>query len=159
MKWNDKHDILITMTITMVSSSSLLLPLASSLTPPQSPSSSSLSSQQPILSWASIDMIRIIVVVVVVITATTSKQKQKNWLYEQKNSSARISFPWRPLHDYDVKHPNATFHGGPEHTTTNFPFSFWSWIKSLLIQLKEKSPAFDKLGGPNRRDKVWIDAS
>ena len=24
------------------------------------------------------------------------------------------------LHDQDVKHPNATFHGGHEHTTTGF---------------------------------------
>ena len=33
------------------------------------------------------------------------------------------------------------------HTTTNFPPSFWTWIKSLRIQLQEKSPAFDILSG------------
>ena len=26
------------------------------------------------------------------------------------------------LHDQDVKHPNATFYGGHEHTTTGFSF-------------------------------------
>ena len=30
---------------------------------------------------------------------------------------------------------------------TNFPFSFWNWIKSLRVQLHEKAPAFDKLSG------------
>ena len=69
------------------------------------------------------------------------------------------TFLWRPLHDYDVKPPNASFYGGSKHTTTNFPFSFWTWIKSLRIQLQEKSPTFDKLRGPVRRDKVWKDAN
>ena len=31
------------------------------------------------------------------------------------------TFPWRPLHDYDVKPPNLTFYGGREHTKKNFP--------------------------------------
>ena len=31
------------------------------------------------------------------------------------------TFPWRPLHDYDVNPPNATFFGGREHTKKNFP--------------------------------------
>ena len=57
------------------------------------------------------------------------------------------TFLWRPLHDYDVKPPNLTFYGGRGHTTTNFPSSFWTWIKSLRIQLQEKSPAFDILSG------------
>ena len=39
------------------------------------------------------------------------------------------TFLWRPLHDYDVKPPNATFYGGRGHTTTKFPFSIWTWIK------------------------------
>ena len=56
-------------------------------------------------------------------------------------------FLWRPLHDYDVKPPNLTFYGGRGHTTTNFPCSFWTWIKSLRIQLQEKSPVFDVLSG------------
>ena len=30
---------------------------------------------------------------------------------------------------------------------TNFSSSFWTWIKSLRIQLQEKSPAFDILSG------------
>ena len=57
------------------------------------------------------------------------------------------TFLWRPLHDYDVKPPNATFYGGRGHTTTNFPFSIWTWIKPLRIQLQEKSPTFDELSG------------
>ena len=56
------------------------------------------------------------------------------------------TFLWRPLHDYDVK-PNLTLYGGRGHTTTNFPSYFWAWIKSLRIQLQEKSPAFDILSG------------
>ena len=31
------------------------------------------------------------------------------------------TFPWRPLHDYGVKPPNATFYGGRERTKKNFP--------------------------------------
>ena len=57
------------------------------------------------------------------------------------------TFLWRPLHDYDVKPPNLTFYGGRGHTTTNFPSSFLTWIKSLRIQPQEKSPAFDILSG------------
>ena len=56
-------------------------------------------------------------------------------------------FLWRPLHDYNTKPPNATFYGGRGHTTTNFPFSIWTWIKPLRIQLQEKSPTFDELSG------------
>ena len=55
------------------------------------------------------------------------------------------SFLWRPLHDYEVKPPNLPFYGGREQTTTKFPSSFWTWIKSLRIQPQEKSPAFDIL--------------
>ena len=81
----------------------------------------------------------------------------KNQLfYEQNNSFARAShffstFLWRLLHahDFDVKPPNATFYGGRKLATTNFPFSFWNWIKFLGIQLQEKLPAF-----LSRRDKV-----
>lgn len=51
------------------------------------------------------------------------------------------------LHNYDVKPPNATFYGGREHTATTFPLSFLTWIKSLRIQLYEKSLTFDKLNG------------
>ena len=57
------------------------------------------------------------------------------------------AFLWRPLHDYDVKRPNATLYGGLGHTTTNFPFAIWTWIKPLRIQLHEKSPTFDELSG------------
>ena len=42
-------------------------------------------------------------------------------------------FPWRPWNGYNVKPPNATFYGGRKHRTTNFPFSFSSWINSLRI--------------------------
>ena len=66
------------------------------------------------------------------------------------------TFLWRPLHDYNVKPPIATFYGGRGHTTTNFPFSIWTWIKPLRIQLQEKSPTFDELSG-SRRDIIWKD--
>ena len=33
-------------------------------------------------------------------------------------STFELSFSWRPLHDYDVQPPNATFHGGRGH---------WQW--------------------------------
>lgn len=52
-----------------------------------------------------------------------------------------------PLHDWDVKPPKATFYEGLEHTTTNFPFYFLTWVNSLRIQLQEKLPTFDKLSG------------
>ena len=55
------------------------------------------------------------------------------------------TFLWRPLPYYDVKPANATFYGGREHTTTNFPFSFWTSIKSYRIQLQEKLPTLDEL--------------
>ena len=75
------------------------------------------------------------------------------------------TFLWRSLHDYDVKLPNAKFYVGrarEDTRTVNFPFSaFWSWVKSLRIHLQEleKSPTFDKLSGPDRRDKSWKDAN
>ena len=56
------------------------------------------------------------------------------------------TFLWRPVHDYDVKPPNAMFYGG-HTTTTNFPFSIWTWIKPSRIQLQEKSPTFDEFSG------------
>ena len=78
--------------------------------------------------------------------------KKNNRFNDQNNSSALTvfstdTFPWLPLHDYDVKPPAFTFYVGREHTTTNFPLSFWTWIKSLRIQLQEKWPAFDILRG------------
>ena len=57
------------------------------------------------------------------------------------------TFPWRPVHDYYVKLPNLPFYGGRGHAMTNFPSYFWTWIKSLRIQLQQKSPAFDILSG------------
>ena len=60
------------------------------------------------------------------------------------------TFLWRPLHDYEKKPPNLTFYGGRGHATTNFPSSFWTWIKSLRIQLQENSPTFDILSGSKK---------
>ena len=37
-----------------------------------------------------------------------------------------------------MKLPNLPFYGGCGHTTTNFPSSFWAWMKSLRIQLQQK---------------------
>ena len=50
-------------------------------------------------------------------------------------------FLWRSLHN-DVKPRNATFYGGSERTTTNFPSPFFTWIMFLRIQLQEKSQAY-----------------
>ena len=75
---------------------------------------------------------------------------KKQYRFNDRNNNAARAFStflWRPLHDYDVKPLNLTTCGGRGHTTTNFPFSFWNWIKSLRIQLQEKSPAFGILSG------------
>ena len=47
------------------------------------------------------------------------------------------TFLWRPLHDDDEKPPNLTFYEGHGNTTTNFPSSFWTWVKFLRIQLQD----------------------
>ena len=78
--------------------------------------------------------------------------QKNNRFNDQNNSSACASrflvhFLWRPLHDYDVKPPYLMFYGGRGHTMTNCPTSFWTWIKSLRIQLLESSPTFDILSG------------
>ena len=77
--------------------------------------------------------------------------KKNQWSKQQLCTCITVfstdTFPWLPLHDYDVKPPDFTFYVGREHTTTNFPLSFWTWIKSLRIQLQEKWPAFDILSG------------
>ena len=51
------------------------------------------------------------------------------------------------LHDYDVKLPDATYHGGREHTRTNSRsfFSFWTWIQSFKKWIQEKSLTFNHL--------------
>ena len=76
------------------------------------------------------------------------QQRQKNdWVYEQNNCSARASRFL--IHFFDVycttttwKPPNATFCGGRGHTTTHFPFSIWTWIKPLRIQLHWRKVAY-----------------
>ena len=92
------------------------------------------------------------------------QQRQKtNWFYDQNNSSARITlfstFLLRPLHDYDVKPSNPTFCRGRGHTTTNFPFSIWTWIKPLRINSRKSSLNLMNWAVPNRRDKVWKEAN
>lgn len=63
-------------------------------------------------------------------TTTVSKILIINYLLYEQNSSAHATrtffstFLRRPLHDYDMKLPNATFYGGNEHTMMNFPPSF-----------------------------------
>ena len=64
------------------------------------------------------------------------------------------TFLWHPLHDYDVKPPNAMFYGGCGHTTTNFPSSIWTWINHLRIQLQEKLPTFDELSCSKKKIEV-----
>ena len=76
------------------------------------------------------------------------QQHQKTIGFMSKTTTLHVhqdfsTFLWRPMHDYDVKPPNATLYGGRGHTTTNFPFSISTWIKSWTIHLQEKSPTFD----------------
>ena len=52
----------------------------------------------------------------------------------------------RPLHDHEVKTPNAMFMEDVNVRQRIFPF-FLNRIKSLRIQLQKKSPTFDKLNG------------
>ena len=81
---------------------------------------------------------------------TTATPLKNNWLCEQNNSSARASrFLVRFL---DVHATNTTWTSQCDVlwracTTVKFPFSFWTWIKSLRIQLQKKSSTFDKLTG------------
>ena len=86
-------------------------------------------------------------------TTTTTTTSKNNLFYEQNNSSARAScFLYISLTStarlrQDTS-ADATFYRGRGHTTTNSPFSFWTWIlRFLIIQLQEKSPAFDILRG------------
>ena len=74
------------------------------------------------------------------------KKSKKNW-FMSKTTSLHVHLvfwyiPWR-----HCTTPDATFYGGRLYTTTNFPFSFWSWIKFVRIQLQEKAPTFNKLKG------------
>ena len=94
------------------------------------------------------------------------QQRQKTIVFMTKTIALHMhhvfsTFLWRPLPDYDVKPPKATLYGGRGHATTNVPFSIWTWIKPLRIQLQEMSPTFNELRGSNanRRDKVWKDAN
>ena len=81
-------------------------------------------------------------------TTTTTSKKQLILSAKQQLCTCITHFStflWRPLLDYDAKPPNASFYGrGRGNTTTNSPFSFWTWIIYLRIQLmQERSPAFD----------------
>ena len=89
--------------------------------------------------------------------ATTTATPLKNsWLCEQNNSSARASrFLVRFL---DVHVTNMTWTSQCDVlwracTTVKFPFSFWTWIKSLRIQLQKKSSTFEKLNGSKLTQK------
>ena len=78
------------------------------------------------------------------------RQRQKTIGFMSKTTALHVHqafgiFLWRPLHDCDVKLSNVTFYTGSEHNARNFPFSLWTCIKSMRIQLQETSPLFDKL--------------
>ena len=56
------------------------------------------------------------------------QQRQKPIGFMTKTRALHVitlfsTFLLRPLHNYYVKRPNATFCRGRGHTTTNFPFS------------------------------------
>ena len=69
------------------------------------------------------------------------------------------TFLWRPLHDFNVKPPKATFYRGRGHTTKNFPFFIWTWIKPLRINSSKGNLQLTNWAVPIRRDKVWKDAN
>ena len=64
-----------------------------------------------------------------------------------------------PLHDCDTKPPNAMFYGWCEHTTTNFPSSFWTWLSPYKFNCRKNSPHLTNWVGPNRHNKVWKDTN
>ena len=83
---------------------------------------------------------------------------KKNWFYQQNNCSARASrflvhsnYLWRPLHDYDVQPPNATFQRGRGH---------WQWQIFLYLNmdksLKNSTPG--KVAYIWRTERFQIDA-
>ena len=47
--------------------------------------------------------------------------------------------------------PNCRFYGGRKQATTNFSFSFYTWMRSPRNQLPEKSPTFDIFSDLARR--------
>ena len=57
--------------------------------------------------------------------------------------NAILYFSLSSLHDFDVKMPTCTFYGGRKQTTTNFSFSFYTWMRFPRNQLLENSPTFD----------------
>ena len=68
----------------------------------------------------------------------------RNWSIgfwaKQQLCTLFTTFLWRQLHDYDVKPPNATFYGCREHRTTNFLFSFWTWIIIQICNSNNSTP-------------------
>ena len=63
--------------------------------------------------------------------------------FMSKKSSARASrflVHFFDVHCTATTTSNATFHGGRERTSTNFPFPFCTWKKSLRIQLQGNCP-------------------
>ena len=52
------------------------------------------------------------------------------------------TFLWCPLRNYDMKPPNLTFYG------TNFPSSFWTWIKFIFLATFSLPPSSSLLKVP-----------
>ena len=81
--------------------------------------------------------------------ADVQRERKKKSLISKTSTShvhhtfLYISLPF--LHDYDVKIPNFLFHGERKQATTELDFSFWAWIWSLEIQLREGLPTFFKV--------------
>ena len=71
------------------------------------------------------------------------------------------TFLWRPLYDYDMKPPNATFYGGRELSKTKFFLIFLNLVKGLLLESNSKKNGLHltNWAGPNSRDKDWGDAN
>ena len=87
--------------------------------------------------------------------ATATRSSKSNRFVKQNDNFARSSRLFEhffaSLHDFDAKMPNCTFYGGRKQATTNFSFSFYTWMRSPRNQLPEKSPTFDIFSDLARR--------
>ena len=82
-------------------------------------------------------------------TKTATTTSKNNWFMSKQQLCTCITlfstFLWRPLHDYQTWNVlMRRFMEDMNIRGRNFPFSFWSWIKSWRIQVQQKSPIFDK---------------
>ena len=78
--------------------------------------------------------------------ATSSENVKKGLISKTTTLHVHHAFLYISLpspHDYGVKIPNFTFYGGRKQATTNFSFSFKTWVWSPRNQLQGNSPTYD----------------